>query len=102
MGHRCVEASGKVLFTFTGLKLRESLPVGNVTQPWSPRNFATRFTPFGRVIVTVLLTRSTTGLPNFERSSKGAVKPPTFSAAKSGSRPVMNTAEHMTFAYPAA
>jgi hypothetical protein len=31
-----------------------------------------------------------------------AVKYPTFSAAKSGSSPVMNTAEHITFANPAA
>jgi hypothetical protein len=30
------------------------------------------------------------------------VKYPTFSAANSGLRPVMNTAEHMTFAYPDA
>jgi hypothetical protein len=45
--------------------------------------------------------RSITGFPTRFRSSYGPVKKPTFSAAKSGSRPVMNTAEHMTFANPA-
>src|SRR3984893_7553998 len=41
-----------------------------------------------------------TGFPTFARSASGLVKYPTFSAAKSGSRPVMNTAEHMIFAKP--
>jgi hypothetical protein len=39
-----------------------------------------------------------TGLPSFARTSYGAVKNPTFSAAKFGSRRVINTAEHMTLA----
>src|ERR1700730_1215831 len=41
-----------------------------------------------------------TGFPNFARSAYGLVEDPTFSAAKAGSRPVMNTAEHMIFAKP--
>src|SRR5437588_10104021 len=40
------------------------------------------------------------GVPTFARSAYGLVKYPTFSAANSGSRPVMNTAEHMIFAKP--
>jgi hypothetical protein len=49
---------------------------------------------------TSFLTRSTTGLPTFLRWSYGPVKYPTFSAATSGSSPVMNTAEHIVLAYP--
>src|SRR6266404_7933553 len=41
-----------------------------------------------------------TGLLTFARSAYGLVKYPTFSAANSGSSPVMNTAEHMIFAKP--
>src|SRR3984893_6225994 len=41
-----------------------------------------------------------TGFPTFARSADARLKYPTFSAAKSGSRPVMNTAEHIIFAKP--
>ncbi|MEO8189494.1 MAG: hypothetical protein ABI682_04065 [Acidobacteriota bacterium] len=57
---------------------------------------------FGAATVTVRFARSTTGFPSFARSGYGAVKYPTFSAAKAGSRPVMKTAEHMIFANPPA
>ena len=57
-----------------------------------------RLTPFGTVTCTALASRSMTGFPSLARSEYGPVKNPTFSAAKSGSRPVMNTAEHMTLA----
>src|SRR6266571_958099 len=61
IGHGCVEASGSLLLTPTGLKYTESLPVGSVTQPWSPRYLATRFTPLGSETVTVLFVRSMAG-----------------------------------------
>src|SRR5262249_58968909 len=102
IGHGCFEGSGNRLFRLIGLKLTESLPTGSVTQPWSPRYLAVRRTPLGSVMCTALLTRSITGFPNFTRSSYGLVKYPTFSAAKLGSRPVMNTAEHMILAKPEA
>jgi len=41
-------------------------------------------------------------IPSWARAQYGPVKKPTFSAAKSGLSPVMNTAEHMTLAYPDA
>src|SRR5207302_8455439 len=41
-----------------------------------------------------------TGFPTLARSAYGLVKYPTFSAAKSGASPVMNTAEHIIFANP--
>ena len=62
---------------------------------------AMRVTPFGRAMRTSLAARSTTGFPTFARSASGETKKPTFAAAKSGSRPVMKTAEHITCAYPA-
>src|SRR6266403_5006854 len=100
MGHACVEASGRWLLSFTGVKFTEFLPTGSVTHPWSPRYMAVRVTPFGSVMCTALWTRSMIGFPTFARSAYGLVKYPTFSAATSGSRPVMNTAEHMIFAKP--
>ena len=33
IGHTCFEASGKLLLSFTGLKLTDSLPTGSVTHP---------------------------------------------------------------------
>jgi hypothetical protein len=44
------------------------------------------------------LARSIIGEPSFARTPNGAVKNPTFRAAKSGARSVMNTAEHITLA----
>src|SRR6267378_5997757 len=100
MGHGRVEASGRRLLSLTGVKFTEFLPTGSVTHPWSPRYMAVRVTPFGSVMCTALWTRSITGFPTCARSAYGLVKYPTFSAAKSGSRPVMNTAEHMILAKP--
>src|SRR6266702_254165 len=45
--------------------------------------------------------RSITGFPTLARAAYGLVKYPTFSAANSGASPVMNTAEHISFANPA-
>src|ERR1700694_3779855 len=101
IGHGWVDGSGNLLFTATGVKLTEFLPIGSVTQPWLPRYLAVRTTPDGSVMCTALLVRSMIGFPTFARSGYGPVKYPTLSAAKSGSRPVMNTAEHMIFANPA-
>src|SRR5467141_1047632 len=100
MGHSCLEGSGRRLLSLIGAKFTEFLPTGSVTHPWSPRYLAVRVTPFGSVMCTALLARSITGFPTFARSAYGPVKYPTFSAAKSGSRPVMNTAEHMILPYP--
>ncbi len=58
-------------------------------------------TPLGIVMRTSFAARSTTGLPTFARSAEGAMNNPRFSAAKSGSIPLTNTAEHMIFAKPA-
>ena len=66
--------------------------------PWLPNSLAVRVTPFGSEIETVLVTGSMTGFRKFARSAYGAMKYPTFSAANSGSSPVMKTAEHMIFA----
>src|SRR6266478_1394730 len=100
IGHRCVDGSGNSLLTDIGVKFTELLPMGSVTHPWLPRFLAVRVTPLGSVMWTVWLARSMTGFPTFARSAYGLVKYPTFSAANSGSRPVMNTAEHMIFAKP--
>src|SRR6266567_3651965 len=43
---------------------------------------------------------SITGFPTLARSAYGLVKYPTFSAAKSGASPVMNTAEHIILTNP--
>src|SRR5690242_2327953 len=102
MGHGWVEGSGSRRLIGIGLKLTESLPTGSVTHPWSPKYRAVRLTPFGSVMCTALAVRSITGLPSLLRSAYGAVKNPTFSAAKSGSRPVMKMAEHMILAKPDA
>src|SRR5574341_1094168 len=102
IGHGCFEGSGNRLLTVIGLKLTESLPDGSVTQPWPPRYLAVRFTPFGSVTCTALPARSIIGFPIFARSLYGLTKYPTFSAAKSGSSPVMKTAEHMILTKPAA
>jgi hypothetical protein len=55
----------------------------------------------GIAMRTSLATRSTTGFSTLARCSAGATNRPMFSAAKPGSRPVTNTAEHITFAKPA-
>ena len=101
-GHGVFAGSGNVVRTMTGLKYGAVAPIGNVTQPWLPRNFAVRVTPFGVVMWTAFASRSTTGFPSFVRSANGLVKPPTFCAANSGSSPVMKTAEHMILAKPDA
>ena len=49
IGHDCVDGSGRVLAMSTGSKKTSSLPIGNVTHPWSPLNLAVRTTPSGSV-----------------------------------------------------
>src|SRR5438876_10885483 len=49
MGHGWVDASGNALLTARGVKFTEVFPTGSVTQPWLPRYFAVRATPFGKV-----------------------------------------------------
>jgi hypothetical protein len=68
MGHGWVDASGKALLTATGVKFTELFPLGSVTQPWLPRYFAVRVTPFGSVMCTAWLMRSITGFPTLVRS----------------------------------
>src|SRR5262245_60381513 len=102
IGHGWVEGSGSRLATFAGVKFTDVWPTGSVTQPWLPKYLAVRVTPFGSVTWTAFAARSMTGLPSLCRTSYGAVKEPTFSAAKSGLSPVTNTAEHMILAKPEA
>src|SRR5690349_6364075 len=61
MGQGSLDASGNALLTLTGVKWTEVLPTGSVTQPWLPRYFAVRVTPFGSVMWTAWLARSMTG-----------------------------------------
>jgi len=101
IGQDCVAASGSALRTAVGVKLNVPLG-GSVTHPWPPVYFATRADPPGTLTLTVWAVRSTTGFPIFVRLAYGAVNHPTFSAAKSRSSPVMNTAEHIVLARPEA
>ena len=47
IGQGCVAGSGSDEVTFTGVKNTERAPRGNAMQPWSPKRFALRLTPFG-------------------------------------------------------
>ena len=69
MGHGWVEGSGSRLTTLTGVKIADSRPIGNVTQPWLPRYLAVRVTPFGSATWTAFSTRSMAGLPSLPRTS---------------------------------
>ena len=69
IGHGCMDASGSVLLTSTGVKLTELFPTGNVTHPWLPTYLAVRVTPFGSLTCTALAARSIMGFPAFARSA---------------------------------
>ena len=100
MGHGWREGSGNVLAISTGMKNTSSSPIGRVTHPWSPLSLAVRMTPFGSVRCTRRRSESMTRLVTWARCSYGALKKPTFSAAKSASSPVTNTAEQRVLAKP--